>query len=111
MAGFEGVKKWPPANQVRIQKAVEQMKARGVDDDRCPRCHIFDWNVDLLDIPVNSAMSQPRFVGIVGQGMQSIPPLSPWEQTTGALAVLSLVCKNCGYTIFHTLNVLESKAR
>jgi hypothetical protein len=109
MAGFEGVKKWPPANQVRIQKAIKEMKARGVDDDHCPRCHTFDWNVDLLDIPVSSA-SMASLADFWSP--QAIPlPTSPWTQTASALPVLSIICKNCGYTIFHTLNVLESKAR
>jgi hypothetical protein len=115
MAGFEGARQ-PLTAAIRIQKAIEQMKARGVNDDYCPRCHEFDWNVDLLEIPANSAMSRSlNFTSItgfppIGQGSQTIPaPLPP--QPTGTLSVLSIVCKVCGYTIFHSMNVLESKAR
>jgi hypothetical protein len=104
MGGFEGIARSGRADlttQIRIQKAIEAMKARGVKDDYCPRCEVFDWNVDLLDIPANSAMSRPRVAGVHLQ-------LPVWEQATGALSVLSIVCKNCGYTIFHTLNILEN---
>ena len=107
MAGIEGVRKRPLTTEIRIKKALEQMKARGVKDDYCPRCEKFDWSVDLLEIPVNSAMSRLPGAVTLGQGSQTIP-VPPWQQTTGALQVLSIVCKICGYTIFHTLNVLES---
>jgi len=104
MGGFESLGRPQTATlktRIRIQKAIETMKARGVKDDYCPRCSIFDWNVDLLDLPANSAMSRQP---IAGAYMQR--PV--WEQATGALSVLSIVCRNCGYTIFHTLNVLEN---
>ncbi len=98
----EGTRRRPLVTEIRIKNALEQMKARGVNDDYCPRCGKFDWNVDLLEIPVNSAML-PGVVTL-GPGAQSIP-----IPTTGTLTVLSIICKICGYTIFHTLNVLESK--
>jgi hypothetical protein len=102
MAGFEPLERLRLATKVRIQKALEQIKARGVNNDYCPRCNHFDWNVDLLDIPANSAISRFPITG----GTYVQRPV--WEQATGALSVLSIVCKNCGYTIFHTLNVLET---
>lgn len=87
------------ATEIRIQKAIEVIKARGVRDDNCPRCGKFDWNVDLLHIPANSDMLRPSAVGFQVQQPAS-------ARTTGVLSVLSMACKNCGYTIFHTLNVL-----
>jgi hypothetical protein len=107
---FVGTRKRPLATEIRIKNALEQMKARGVNDDYCPRCEKFDWNVDLLEIPVNSAMSGLTGAVSLGPGSQTIP-VNSWLQTTGALQVLSIVCKICGYTIFHTLNVLESQER
>jgi hypothetical protein len=87
----------------RIKRALETMKARGVANDHCPRCDAFDWNVDLVDLPANSAMS---FTPILNTFAVRQPV---WEQATGALSLLSIVCKNCGYTMFHTLNVLEQQ--
>lgn len=87
--------------RVRIQKALETMKARGVQNDHCSRCNAFDWNVDVLGVPANSAMSQVW--DFPGHYVQR--PV--WQQATGALSMLSLVCKNCGYTMFHNLQLLE----
>jgi predicted nucleic-acid-binding Zn-ribbon protein len=89
------------STEARIQKALDTIKARGVENDFCPRCGIFDWNVDLLDIAANSEMAS-RF----GMPLFMLA-VSPPKQTLGSLSVLSITCKNCGYTMFHTLNVLE----
>jgi predicted nucleic-acid-binding Zn-ribbon protein len=102
MGGFEGIKRPRLAAEIRISKALQEMKSRGVQDDNCPRCGTFDWNVDLLEIPVNSELTQPRVPG----GFSSGPLFG-----TSALNVLSIICKNCGYTMFHTLNVLENPKR
>jgi predicted nucleic-acid-binding Zn-ribbon protein len=102
MGGFDWIGKIGPSRtetESRIQKALETIKARGVKNDDCPRCTTFDWNVDLLDISAESAM----FVVPGGTSFSHIlgsPPAS-------YLSVLSITCKNCGYTMFHTLNVLE----
>jgi len=95
--------------RVRIERAVAKLKARGVENDRCPRCNVFNWNVDILDIPANSAMERTRFF------LSLAPPPSPDPFTAAApsyppnsvLSVLSLVCKNCGYSIFHNMGMLD----
>jgi hypothetical protein len=104
MGGFEGVNRPRLAAQVRITKALQEIKARGVEDDYCPRCKAFDWNVDLLEIPANSELTKPAI-----SGAYTSAPV--WQQATGTLNVLSIICKNCGYTMFHTLNVLEGSKR
>ena len=89
--------------EVRTKKIVDELKKRGVTNDNCPRCGVFDWSVDFLDIPVRPAVnapSAPPMYGLHDQFAQPIP--------TGFIRVVSLICKNCGYTIFHNLNVLET---
>jgi hypothetical protein len=86
---------------IRIKQALELLKQRGVTNDYCPRCNTFDWIVDINDIPVNSAMAQP-----------ALPPLPLGgqyfynSQPAALLSVLSIVCKNCGYSIFHNMGIL-----
>ena len=80
--------------QVKIQQAIDELKKRGVKNDHCPRCNTFDWNVDLLEIPANSALS------VTGL------PTFPGGGTSGYLSLLVVVCKKCGNTIFHNLEVL-----
>ncbi len=99
MADVEGMKQRIPA-PVRIQNALEEMKRRGVNSDYCPRCNTFEWNVDIIDIPASSAMSRPTLAP---------PPFGSYTyspQPTGFLSMLSVVCKNCGYTMSHNMGVL-----
>ncbi len=98
MSGFYKVKTQIPPH-VRINQAIEKLKQRGVKDDKCPRCGVFDWNVDITDIPASSAMAR-----------LPLPTSGNYvytQEPTGFLAVLSLVCKNCGYLIFHNIDALE----
>jgi predicted nucleic-acid-binding Zn-ribbon protein len=83
---------------MRIQQALDELKKRGVESDYCPRCNTSDWNVDILEIPANSAMSRP--------GIPMFAPIVANQQATGVIPLLGIVCKNCGYAIFHNLNVL-----
>jgi predicted nucleic-acid-binding Zn-ribbon protein len=78
--------------QERIDKAIKELKKRGVESDYCPRCNTSDWNVDLLEIPANSEVSK-----------SILPPPMGYQSN---LSVLGIVCKNCGYTMFHNLNTL-----
>lgn len=101
-SGLQGIKRHIPA-PTRINKAIAELKRRGVSNDHCPRCNTFDWTVDINDIPANSAMAQP-----------SLPPMqlhARYSYNTAygpVISMLSIVCKNCGYTLFHNMNVLES---
>jgi hypothetical protein len=104
MGGFQKLGQTVPV-QSRIERAVAQLKSKGVENDHCPRCNVFDWSVDILDIPVNSAMSAVPLYFLAKVENPLHPILSP--QPTGTFSVLSLVCKNCGYSIFHSLSILD----
>jgi len=76
--------------QTIISEALDKLRARGVTHDYCPRCSTADWNVDLLGVPAISLPNPNRHL---------VPH-------SGYLSVLAIACKNCGYTMFHNLNVL-----
>jgi hypothetical protein len=84
--------------QERIQRGIEELDRRGIKSDCCPRCDKSDWNVDLIEISARSAVAIPS-----GQ----LFPRSPaYEQAGGFIPLLGIVCKNCGFSMFHDLNVL-----
>jgi hypothetical protein len=94
----------PPA--VRINRALALLKERGVLKDSCPRCNVFDWNVDINDIPANSAMAHWSPTAYPTQSRYS------FNQEFGPyMSLLSIVCKNCGYTMFHNMNILEPRRK
>jgi hypothetical protein len=92
--------KMPPSEspQERIQKAVEELKRRGVKSDHCPRCDTSDWNLDLIEISARSSLSVPSG--------QLFPRSAAYEQAAGFIPLLGMVCKNCGFCVFHDLHVL-----
>ncbi len=85
--------------QIIIDEALKALQARGVKHDYCSRCESHDWNVDLLEIPANSALS---LTGL---------PTFPGGGVSGYLSLLAVVCTNCGNTIFHNLDVLGVRLR
>lgn len=91
---------------VRIEKAVARLKTKGVENDFCPRCGVFDWNVDILEIPANSLLASSPFSGSYSLNATFFSQ-NPSHLATGVLSVLSLVCKNCGYSIFHNMSMLD----
>ena len=96
MSGFESIGRPHPSAQIRIERALAELRKRGVENDHCPRCVRFDWNVDIVDIPANSQVARVR-------------ASLPWvytQQPTGILSVLGVVCKKCGYTMFHNMAIL-----
>ena len=103
MSGFQNIRRslHPLVSpQDRIQQAIEELKRRGVSSDFCPRCNTSDWNVDLLEIPADSALSR------AGQQFHPTANVVAYQQAIGVIPLLGIVCKNCGYSIFHNLNVL-----
>jgi predicted nucleic-acid-binding Zn-ribbon protein len=74
-----------------VTGALELLKGK-VKHDHCPRCEVFDWSVDAIAIDV-----------IPVQGLPAHTPLSYFP---GKILLLQIVCKNCGYTMFHNLNAL-----
>lgn len=74
---------------------MDRLKERGVKNDYCPRCEHLDWNVDLVEIPGRSAITTAVF-----------PVLAPDDPQSGYLSLLAVVCRNCGYTMFHNLDIL-----
>lgn len=87
------------ATEIRIARAMKALQERGVKHDYCPRCEKLDWNVDLLEIPANSALS---FRGLL---------TFPGGSVSGYLSLLAVVCRNCGYSLFHNLEVLDVPLR
>ena len=85
--------------EMKISEAMEALKQRGVKHDYCARCEQKDWNVDLLEIPANSALS------VTGL------PTFPGGATSGYISLLAVVCRNCGNSIFHNLDVLGLRLR
>jgi len=81
-----------PAALALIHRALEELKKRGVKDDYCPRCGNPDWTADLVQIAVAP--------------LEGIPARIPHAYYPGYIAALVVVCKRCGYTMFHNLNVL-----
>jgi predicted nucleic-acid-binding Zn-ribbon protein len=74
---------------------MDRLKERGVKNDNCPRCEHLDWNVDLVEIPGRSAITSA-----------AIPILASSDPQAGYLSMLAVVCRNCGYTMFHNLDIL-----
>lgn len=90
-----------PNPSVRIEQALQKMRSRGVLDDHCPRCKRVDWKVDIVNIPASSEV-----------GFKSIPPLAGHAYVytptpTGLLSLISIVCGNCGFTMFHNTDILD----
>ena len=83
-----------PQTQAKIEEALRAVKERGAKDDYCPRCRSTNWLVDLLAIP-----GVPLPNPMLGVSMAYSPP-------TGFIPVISFMCANCGYTMFHNLNAL-----
>lgn len=75
-----------------VTRALEELSKRNVTNDYCPRCATFDWNVDAVAINVIP--------------LQSIPASMPLSYVPSHMAALQIVCKNCGYTMLHNLEVL-----
>jgi ribosomal protein S27AE len=82
----------PPEAVKLVKRALEELEKRNAKNDHCPRCDTFDWNVDAAAI--NSIP------------LQGIPAAPPGSYFPTRITVLQIVCKNCGYTMFHNLNTL-----
>jgi hypothetical protein len=75
-----------------VDAALAELKKRNVMHDYCPRCETFDWNVDPVAISVIP--------------LRGVPVIFPSAYFPGYIMAIQIVCKNCGYTMFHNLNVL-----
>ena len=93
--------------QIKTQEIIDKLKSRGVKSDYCIRCNAFDWSVDFLEITARPATYRPSDYPPVGGGfyteLQFRQPVP-----TGVIRVVCIACKNCGYTMFHDLRILES---
>ena len=74
-----------------VNSALAVLKDR-VKNDKCPRCETFDWSVD------------PVLINVVP--IEGVPAHMPFYISPGQIPLLQLVCKNCGYTMFHNLTAL-----
>jgi hypothetical protein len=84
--------------QERIQKGIEELKRRGVKTDNCPRCNTTVWTAGLIEMSARSAHAIPSG--------QLFPRSSAYDQAGGFIPLLEFICKNCGYAVFHDLNIL-----
>lgn len=73
-----------------VNQALEELKRRNVKNDYCPRCDTFDWNVEPIAISVI-----PMRDGAL-----------PASYFPAYIKAIQIVCKNCGYTMFHNLGPL-----
>lgn len=87
------------SSELKISEAMAQLKARGVKLDKCPRCTVQAWNVDLVEIPARSTLEL----------MTIAPWLAPTNPDQGVISLLAIACGNCGYTMFHNLQLLGLK--
>ncbi len=81
-----------PDAEKLVEAAIEELKRRNATHDYCPRCETFDWNVDPVAISVIP--------------LRGIPAALPTAHFPGYVMAIQIVCKNCGYTMFHNLNIL-----
>lgn len=75
-----------------INQALEVLSTKNIKRDHCPRCDTFDWSVDAVAINVAP--------------LRGIPASVPAAYFPAIVPALQIVCKNCGYTMFHNLNTL-----
>lgn len=75
-----------------VEIALAELKRRNVTHDLCPRCDTFDWNVEPLAI---------NAIPLRGLPAEPYPSYFPVQIST-----IQIVCKNCGYTMFHNLKAL-----
>lgn len=75
-----------------VNEALAELKKRNVTHDHCPRCDTFDWDVEPIAISVIP--------------LRNVPATLPSAYFPAQIMLLQVVCKNCGYTMFHNLNVL-----
>ena len=80
-----------PAAIKLVNQALEVLKGK-VKNDKCPRCEVFDWSVDPIAIDVIP--------------IEGVPAHMPLSYFPGRILLLQIVCKNCGYTMFHNLYAL-----
>jgi hypothetical protein len=107
MAGFEGIRRGTLSAQMRLQGFIDELKNRGVTNDNCPRCNVFDWSVDFLEIAARPAIANPTIPpqpGVVQSNFGFAQPVP-----LGFLSMACIACRNCGYTMFHNLNLLETQ--
>lgn len=91
---------FPPDIVERMNEALAALRARGVQNDYCPRCNTDNWNVDFLGIPSiplpKQGLNIPRNT-VLHLGISS---------SSGYIPTLTIVCSNCGYMMMHNLHVL-----
>ena len=104
----EGVRKPSLLAQIKTQEVIEKLKQRGVRNDYCTRCNAFDWSVDFLELTARPASLRPGEYPPVGAGRLYTELQFQQPVPTGVIRVVCIVCKNCGYTIFHDLGVLDT---
>ena len=81
----------PPEAQKQVDEVVNELRRRGLHDDRCPRCKASRWATDFFQMPVAP----------IGAGGYTVGPL-----LNAFIPVVCFTCTNCGNTVYHNLRVL-----
>jgi hypothetical protein len=93
------------AAQVRAQYIIDELKKRGVTNDYCTRCNAFDWSVDFLEIPARPTANNPN---VPLKYLLHADPQFAQPMPTGFIRMVCIACRNCGYTMFHNMDILET---
>jgi predicted nucleic-acid-binding Zn-ribbon protein len=94
----------PPSSEPtqRVNEAIGRLKERGaLKQDTCPQCATFNWEVNFFAIPAAPII---KFDTNAAKTF-----LREWATTSSSwtyIPVISLACKNCGYTMLHNLRML-----
>ncbi len=92
----------PMAEQVKISKALDVLRARGaLRDDTCPECGHHDWHVDVVAI---AAMPLSATESPAGQAPTNIFFGLRLGSVSAYIPACTLTCTTCGYTKFFNLN-------
>lgn len=81
-----------PSFRNTVQAVIAQLQKKGATHDYCTRCGTDDWHADLVRLSVAPMLFD---ASRASSGPQSY------------MLALAIVCKNCGNTLFHNLNILE----
>jgi hypothetical protein len=81
----------PEAAQNQVNDIVNELRRRGLHDDRCPRCRTSNWATDFFQMPIAP-------IGVGGFTVGSL--------LNAFIPVVCFTCTNCGNTLYHNLRVL-----
>jgi hypothetical protein len=97
--------------EAKIKEAMDVLKQRGVKHDYCPRCETLDWNVDLIEVLAESSVSPLFKLSPLPSPNTNFNAFYGSSSQSGVIPLMAVVCRNCGYTMFHNLDILGIPVR